>query len=336
MWQLDWYPAGGKGKRERVVIGPCSKEDALRAEAEVRRQGAGLQSSNPTLTSLWPEYVEWIEVHHAPTTISGAHFCWLHLAPTFGHLPVSHLTRQIFTTYQRKRHAVGVAPTTINKEVSKLKGMIGWAVEHGYANPLPFRVPKMSGSSKIPIIPSPEELQTFLSHFQGDKLAILLLLLCAGLRWSEAVGLRWEAVRWDEGMVIVVGKGKKQRAAVLPEAVRQIIEPRKQATGFVFPSPRTGKPYRNIATSIRLAAKASGVHIHPHLLRHTAATTLLEYTGDLRLVQTMLGHSKITTTEIYTHVATARLKAGMLGALTMPAIEKQPKTPKTKKKTKPS
>ncbi|PZU56946.1 MAG: recombinase XerD [Brevundimonas sp.] len=153
--------------------------------------------------------------------------------------------------------------------------------------------------------------------------ALVELAYASGLRVSELLALRVEAVRRDPAYLIVRGKGGKERLAPLNGAAREAVkawlaardEKRKPETPdspWLFPSSgRTGRlTPRRFAQLLDEAALAAGLdpaRVSPHVLRHAFATHLLEGGADLRVVQTLLGHADIATTQIYTHVATDRL-----------------------------
>lgn len=153
-------------------------------------------------------------------------------------------------------------------------------------------------------------------------LAMLETMYSAGLRVSELVGLRREGLRINEGVVLIRGKGDKERLVPLGERAASLI--RDYLVGaraaqdpqglepWVFLSPRGGALTRAAFWSrVKVYARHAGLPtaVSPHKLRHSFATHLVEHGADLRAVQLMLGHANISTTEIYTHVARARLQA---------------------------
>ena len=164
-----------------------------------------------------------------------------------------------------------------------------------------------------PILPeSPESL--------CDR-AILELAYASGLRLAELRGLRLEQIHLDAGFINVIGKGNKER--VLPvgrmavEAVRQYLDagrPRlvtKRSPAAVFLTKR-GTPFAPVTLWLRIKRRVrlAGIarNVTPHMLRHSFATHLLEHGADLRVIQELLGHASIATTEIYTHVSGNRLR----------------------------
>ncbi|MFC3150937.1 site-specific tyrosine recombinase XerD [Litoribrevibacter euphylliae] len=151
---------------------------------------------------------------------------------------------------------------------------------------------------------------------------MLEVLYATGLRVSELVGLRLEQVNLRQGLVRVTGKGNKERLVPLGEEAMDWIESfLKEARGemlpdlsdsIVFPS-QQGRPMtrQTFWHRIKRYAIEAGItkHLSPHTLRHAFATHLLNHGADLRVVQMLLGHSDLSTTQIYTHVARQRLNA---------------------------
>ncbi|MXR69829.1 site-specific tyrosine recombinase XerD [Shewanella sp. JBTF-M18] len=150
--------------------------------------------------------------------------------------------------------------------------------------------------------------------------AMLELLYASGLRVSELVGLTLDQMSLRQGVVRIVGKGSKERLVPFGEQAGAEIEDYLKAARFellkgkvsdvVFPSKRGNMMTRQTFWHrIKLYAQRAGivVHLSPHTLRHAFATHLLNHGADLRVVQLLLGHSDLSTTQIYTHVAKARL-----------------------------
>ncbi|WP_419147318.1 site-specific tyrosine recombinase XerD [Pseudoalteromonas 'SMAR'] len=153
-----------------------------------------------------------------------------------------------------------------------------------------------------------------------DK-AMLELLYATGLRVTELVGLRMEQINLRQAVVLVRGKGGKERMVPMGEEALYWIEQFlkkgrslmvKHATDFVFPSKRgVGMTRQTFWHRIKHYAILADVKspLSPHTMRHAFATHLLNHGADLRVVQMMLGHSDLSTTQIYTHVASERLKS---------------------------
>jgi integrase/recombinase XerD len=151
---------------------------------------------------------------------------------------------------------------------------------------------------------------------------LLELIYATGLRVSELVALPASAARRDQRMIIVRGKGNKERMVPLNDSAREAMAAymamRKQAkldeSRWLFPSfGESGHLTRqHFARELKSLAAAAGLRsdqVSPHVLRHAFASHLLQNGADLRVVQTLLGHSDISTTQIYTHVLEERLKS---------------------------
>ncbi len=184
---------------------------------------------------------------------------------------------------------------------------------------LPKRLPKDLSESQVEALLS--EPDTGAALELRDK-AMLELLYATGLRVSELVGLRMENISLRQGVVRVIGKGSKERLVPMGEEAMHWVscylrEARGellglQASDVLFPSNRAQQMTRQTFWH-RIKLYASRAHISvelsPHTLRHAFATHLLNHGADLRVVQMLLGHADLSTTQIYTHVAGERLKA---------------------------
>ena len=151
--------------------------------------------------------------------------------------------------------------------------------------------------------------------------AILELAYASGLRLSELKNLRLEQLHLEAGFINVIGKGNKERVVPVGrkavEALSRYIEaarpkfvtPKSPAAVFLT---RRGTPFASVTLWLRIKnrVRRAGIsrNITPHMLRHSFATHLLEHGADLRVIQELLGHANISTTEIYTHVAGNRLR----------------------------
>ena len=222
--------------------------------------------------------------------------------------------------------AAGLAPSTIARRVSAVRAyfrhlvLIGSLAENPAAS---LKLPRRP--RKLPRALSPAETERLIEAADGTSprarrdRALVELLYGAGLRVSEAVGLEKSGVDLDDRIVRVVGKGGKERLVPLgrpaAEAVRRYLalgRPHldRRFRPELFLNARGGALTRAGAFFVlrRLAGRAGlePERVHPHLLRHSFATHLLEGGADLRSVQEMLGHADLGTTERYTHVSDRR------------------------------
>jgi integrase/recombinase XerC len=213
-------------------------------------------------------------------------------------------------------HRRGLSPKSLQRRLSACRSFYQWLLRHGRiaANPAAaLRAPK--APRKLPQVLDVDEavqlveLPTDAPLGLRDR-AMLELFYSSGLRLSELCALRWHDLDMAEGLVTVLGKGSKQRAVPVGSHARRALEDwRRESQGQpdrpVFPG-RHGAPIGARAVQIRLRqlAQRQGLfkRVHPHLLRHSFASHVLESSGDLRGVQELLGHADIATTQIYTHL----------------------------------
>ena len=225
------------------------------------------------------------------------------------------IDRDAVLAYEAELVASGLAPSTIERRVSAIKGFHRFLVRENIAAKNPtdsLRLPKVERMLSQPFDDSATGLR--------DR-AILEVLYGCGLRVSELTGLDLGSLLLDEGFVRVVGKGSKERIAPIAGAAEtalrayldrgraELSKPYAKPTSAVFLNARGGRLTRQSAHAIVARAGLSiGVeNLHPHTLRHSFATHLLGGGADLRVIQEILGHSDISTTQIYTHVDRAHI-----------------------------
>lgn len=226
----------------------------------------------------------------------------------------------------------GLAPATVTRAVVVARGLHRFMVTEGLSGgdpsaavatpPVPAGVPKALDEDVVAAL---------LDSVAGDRpvdrrdRAILEVLYGCGLRISELVGLGFGDVDLDHRVLRVLGKGAKERIVPLGRAARRSLEewfdeggrdamvpPRwrsRSDADAVLLNQRGGRLTRQGAWGVlRNRSRAIGIdRVHPHVLRHSCATHMLDHGADLRAVQELLGHASISTTQIYTKVATARL-----------------------------
>ncbi|HYC36761.1 MAG TPA: site-specific tyrosine recombinase XerD [Usitatibacter sp.] len=220
-------------------------------------------------------------------------------------------------------------PRTTSRLVSALKRFFQFAVREGLraddpaagleSPKLPRSLPKSLSEAEVEALLAAPDAST--EQGLRDR-AMLETLYASGLRVSELVGLKTIQVSMDMGVVRVLGKGAKERLTPLGEeavdwiarylrtARPALLGARKSDALFVTArgGPMTRQAFWNL---VKRHARAAGIAkpISPHTLRHAFATHLINHGADLRVVQLLLGHADISTTQIYTHVARERLKS---------------------------
>ena len=223
----------------------------------------------------------------------------------------------------------GLAPSSLARKCSALRQFCGFMLDEGWRkdDPSPSLprprsrrpLPRLLGHGEISLLFERAELEAESSQAPAVRLlALLELLYGSGLRATELVSLPVSAVPRDAPFLTVTGKGGQQRMVPVgtraKAALSHWIGLRGDGGKFVFPSTaREGHLTRvRLFQLLRALAARAGIDpekVSPHVLRHAFATHLLEGGADLRVLQTLLGHADIATTQIYTHVDSARLVA---------------------------
>ena len=218
----------------------------------------------------------------------------------------------------------GLAPSSVERKVSAVKSFHRFLVREGITENHPTaRLPLPKKVSRLPDVISIEDAERLLSQPFPDgpagirDRALLEILYGCGLRASEAVGLNLADVDLDGGFIRVFGKGSKERLVPIAgiagraldaylRAGRPYLRTRKSSLvdgAAVFLNARGGRLSRQaLFRLVRSYGARVGLELHPHTLRHSFATHLLQGGADLRALQEMLGHSDISTTQVYTHV----------------------------------
>jgi integrase/recombinase XerC len=213
-------------------------------------------------------------------------------------------------------HRRGLSPKSLQRRLSACRSFYGWLLKHGRvaANPAAaIRSPK--APRKLPQVLDPDEAKALVEVPTDAPLglrdrALLELFYSSGLRLSELCALRWRDIDLSDALVTVLGKGRKQRSVPVGSHAREALSQWRASSGAgndapVFPGRGGGAiTPRAVQLRLRLLAQQQGLfkRVHPHLLRHSFASHILESSGDLRGVQELLGHADIATTQIYTHL----------------------------------
>ena len=222
----------------------------------------------------------------------------------------------------------GARPRSTARQLSSFRRFFRHLVREGTIQEDPtahIAMPKIGRS--LPKSLTEEEVEALLAApavhdpLGNRDRAMLEVLYATGLRVSELVNLRYGQINLNQGVIRIVGKGNRERLIPLgDEAVRWLTEFVRGArdeilldrqTDYLFPTRRGDRMTRQAFWHIikRYASKAGiAKGLSPHTLRHAFATHLLNHGADLRVVQILLGHSDLSTTQIYTHVASERLK----------------------------
>jgi integrase/recombinase XerD len=269
----------------------------------------------------------------APRTVEAYRRDLAAMAVWFGHSPAT-ATREDLERYLAELRAEGLAASTIARRLAAARAffrhrvLIGAAAENPAAD---VALPKRG--RRLPRTLSPGEAERLIEAASGTKprdlrdRALVELLYGAGLRVSEAVGLERGGVDLDERLVRSIGKGGKERIVPLgrsaADALRRYLSrgrpflDRRHRPELFLNAQGGGLTRAGAFLILRRLADRAGLEpgrVHPHLLRHSFATHLLEGGADLRSVQEMLGHADLATTELYTHVTDRRRREAYFAA----------------------
>lgn len=242
-------------------------------------------------------------------------------------LPWPNIKESALVDFVRRESRLGLSARSLARRLSALKSFFRFLVMSGLLEKNPTSMLQTPSTWRtLPNVLTPSEVEALLLVPPLDKpqglrdRAMLEVLYAAGLRVSELANLKIEDINLEEGFLVCFGKGGKERVVPVGRtacefASRYIAEVRpifnRSGSIFLFLT-RRGKNFtrQGVWKILRDYAAKSGLagKVHPHILRHSFATHLLERGADLRSVQLMLGHSQVTTTQIYTHVSGDRLR----------------------------
>jgi integrase/recombinase XerC len=225
------------------------------------------------------------------------------------------LTGEQLRAFVAAEHRRGLSPTSLQRRLSACRSFYRWLLKHGRiaASPaLSVKAPK--AKRKLPQVLDPDEAKALVEVPTDVPLglrdrALLELFYSSGLRLSELCALRWRDLQLENGLVTVLGKGRKERSVPVGSHARAALaawraEQKPAIEAPVFPGRNGALTPRAVQLRLRQLAQRQGLfkRVHPHLLRHSFASHVLESSGDLRGVQELLGHADIATTQIYTHL----------------------------------
>lgn len=267
------------------------------------------------------------EKKYSPHTVSAAATDLARFADYCGKARIGDLRQidsHLIRNYIAAQHRAGIQPASLHRYLSTLRSFFRLQIRERrmLANPATaVRGPKMR--RKLPgVIPQDDLMGALDRGSEGPSAvldqALVELLYSAGLRLAELHGLDREAVAGAQTELIVTGKGDKQRIVMIGAKARAALdawlalrdEQALPGEPALFIGPRGGRLSRGaIGQRLKAWARGSGLEarLHPHRLRHSFATHLLESSGDLRAVQELLGHANLSTTQIYTHLDWKRL-----------------------------
>jgi len=243
-------------------------------------------------------------------------------------IPIEQAEKADLLAFIARRVESGAKPRSTARQLSSFRRFFRYIMREGLRDTDPtadIEMPRIGRS--LPITLTEDEVEGLLQAPNTDEplghrdRAMLELLYATGLRVSELINLKQSQVNFNQGVLRIIGKGDRERLIPLGDEsqrwLRDFIDgPRmeillERQTDYLFPTRRGDRMTRQAFWHIiKRYAQKSGIDkkMSPHSLRHAFATHLLNRGADLRVVQLLLGHSDLSTTQIYTHVARERLK----------------------------
>jgi len=239
---------------------------------------------------------------------------------------IDHVTIRGFLSHLYEK---GLGKTSVARSLAAVRSLYRWLAQEGLVEQNPAALvstPKLA--KKLPRVPTMEEMNSVLdgampeiaSFPERDRLMLELLYGC-GIRNSELVGINLDDVRLSSEAVLIRGKGKKERYVPFGDAVKSALATYLPARQAVLSESRKNTPAllinqrggrlttRSVGMIIKKIAVAKGLSpdVHPHTLRHAFGTHMLEEGADLRAIQEMLGHERLSTTQRYTQLSMKHL-----------------------------
>ncbi len=243
-------------------------------------------------------------------------------------IPLSKVGKKEIVAYLSHLKQKGYTSSSRRRKVASLKTFFKFLASEDYPINPHFDAEYPKAQKKLPQVLSPKDVEAILFQVKGDDFyalrdrAVLETLYSSGLRVSEAVLLDIDNLDFKRGFIRLFGKGGKERIVPIGkfalQALRDYLERGRAKiphleTSALFINRRGERLSRQgIWKIVKKYAQKAGIKITPHVLRHTFATHLLEGGADLKSVQEMLGHSSLSTTQIYTHVSRRHLKESYL------------------------
>jgi len=232
------------------------------------------------------------------------------------------ITRSTINSYVREMRNLNYASSSITRKIASLRGWFKWMISQeliAHDPTISLEQPKLS--RYLPKVLTISEINCIVSKkLNFLERAIFELLYAAGLRVSELVSLNLVNINLDQDYVRCFGKGSKERLvpigeeakialnAYLKERAFLIKKHNLQTQAFFIGENANRITRQEVYSIIKNLGKHVNKHITPHTIRHSFATHLLENGADLRVVQELLGHSDVSTTQLYTHISKKRLK----------------------------
>jgi integrase/recombinase XerC len=265
------------------------------------------------------------ELNASPHTIKAYTGDLDNFAAYIGPLDWRHIDHVIIRGFLSHLYEKGLSKASVARSLAAVRSLYRWLAQEGVVEQNPAALvstPKLP--KKLPRVPTIEEMNTVLdgpmpevaAFPERDRLMFELLYGC-GIRNSELVGINLDDIRLSNEAILIRGKGKKERYVPFGDSVKsalasylplrlQMLAERKKNTNALLINQRGGRlTTRSAGRIVKKVAVAKGLppDVHPHTLRHAFGTHMLEEGADLRAIQEMLGHERLSTTQRYTQLS---------------------------------
>lgn len=293
-WIIDFRDNGGR-RRQIQYRGNEAQAREIEHSFRIQTRGAKPLGVHPSLAEAAPDYIEHYKLDHLESGTERTRNSFKPILRLLGRYQFPSITGPVVEDYKRTRLAEGVTASTVNKELAALSGFCKWANERGFCERLVIkRFPSKLARAPLPNVPSRKQVVLFLRALPRKRRGLWAAMFYCGLRVSEARGLRGDDINWGRGVLVVTGKGNKQRVVPINRKLRPYLRGR-----LPFEAPH------DLRAAAEWAAKRAGIeqHIHPHLMRHAFGIHMIQSGVSLRAVQEMMGHSSSAVTELYTRLA---------------------------------
>lgn len=328
-WIVDLRHAG----RRYIMNSPENTKRGAQAYELVLRgklaRGESLKSSIKNEAKNFKDFLEeWFQDYVAVNNKlserqSKESMMRLHLIPTFGHLKLEDLTTEKIDRYKAKKLKEGLNPKTINNQLAVLSKCLNSALDWGELSTVP-KISRLKTTVKTPRFLTQEECIQLLSDYNEPLWRRMVLTgIHTGLRLGELLGLQWKDVDFDRCVIdvrhsrvrgeLTSPKSHRSRLVPMTTVLSSELSSQPHDHGFVF-AKKNGSPHETHQASsalIRMCRRTGLDKIGWHILRHTFASHLVMRGVPLRHVQELLGHSTITMTEKYSHLAPSSLHSAV-------------------------
>lgn len=297
----------GTKNRKRAVFE--TEAEAAIYERKLKRQLGHVDRKERTVYEIWSEYQGDLEQQAWTTQKDKVRIFNNFLLPFFGNMLADNITKEVVKGWLDKRRAE-IGPDKkreIDKERKYFSSLINWACEHGFCV---NQFPRLKNLYKTPPLPrflSREEVMKILAAMDQPFIKTMFsLMYYAGMRRAEVLSLRWTQVDTTNKTIYIIGKGSKERTVPIVDTLAKLFAMLPKDSEYVFPSSKTGNQWHEIVLrrALKKAVKKAKLskRVTPHMLRHSFATHLRLAGKGLDILQVLLGHADLKTTQIYAKV----------------------------------